>query len=97
LKYDVRFQPATWSFAIWGVIFCSLGVYALGQVFPDDVVPLRNDDLLVNKLQWYYCANFLLATVWGFIFQTDSVAGYWIAEIVIMGMLGSAIYILWLS
>jgi len=39
----------------------------------------------------------MLNGAWLFLFQADTVATYWIAEIVILAMLASAIYILWLS
>ena len=96
-KYDVRFQPATWAFSIWGIIFILLSVYAIGQVLSDEAVPDRNNNLLVNKIKWYYSANLVAAGAWGFIFQADTVATYWIAELVIIAMLISAIYILYLS
>lgn len=52
-----------------------------------------NSNVLVNRIKWVMPLNFLLNSVWLFVFMADTVATYWISEIVILGILGTAIYI----
>jgi len=99
----VRVDPATWAFSIWSLIYGTLAVYILYQVLPNHwIVPPkgewgRNENLLVNKIYWIMPVHFIGNGSWLFLFQSDTVATFWIAEVVIVLMLASALWILYCS
>jgi len=103
LKYDVRVDPATWAFSIWGLIYGLIALYILYQILPNHwIVPPkgewgRNEDLLVNKIYWILSVHLIGNASWLFLFQSDTVATFWIAEVVIGLMLASALWILYCS
>jgi len=101
VKYDVRVDPATWAFSIWSLIYGLIALYILYQILPNHwIVPPkgewgRNENLLVNKFSWIMPVHFIGNGSWLFLFQSDTIVTFWIAEVVIGGMLASALYILY--
>jgi hypothetical protein len=93
-------DPSSWAFSIWGLIYSLIAVYIVYQVLPNSwVAPpkgeySRNEDLLVNKIYWILPVHLIGNASWLFLFQANTAATFWIAEVVIGLMLASAIWIL---
>ena len=94
-KYDVYVAPAGYAFSIWGLIYALIGIYVVGAVIPQKCCCglVLNENILVNRIKWFMPLNFLLNGVWLFLFMADTVVTYWISELVILGILATAIYI----
>lgn len=62
-EFDSPIVPAGYAFAIWGVIFLLLLVYAVYQAFPS-----RRTDPLLRSIGWFTAAAMIGDTVWTWIF-----------------------------
>jgi len=69
LAWPLTIDPATYAFAIWGVIYVHIAVFAVYQALPDSCCPDRNNDLIFNKLGYLPSINFCGNSLWLFIFQ----------------------------
>ena len=96
-------DPSSWAFTIWALIYTTIAVYIVYQILPNSWIPppkgeySRNEDLLVNKISWILSAHLIGNGSWLLIFQVNTAATFWIAAVVISGMLASALYILYES
>ena len=92
-EYNVLIQPSGWAFSIWGPIFIILGVFTIYQAIPSrfGIVKSRNDDFIFNKIGWLWSMNWTLCAIWLFVFQSNTVAGFVIAEIIIASFLALAL------
>ena len=59
--YESYFTPAGFTFAIWGVIYFGLLLYAIYQAFP-----ARRDDALLSAIGRLFVINCLLNSAWLF-------------------------------
>jgi len=74
--YKVGVAPAGWTFAIWGVIYSLLTVFAIYQCLPGGWVTSRNDDFIFNKIGWLWSINMILNGIWLPTFQSNTVVGF---------------------
>ena len=57
----------------------------------------RNNDLIFGQINYIFFANMLINSIWLVLFQTDTVWGFALGLIDIIGMLATNVYIMWLS
>ncbi|WP_289644241.1 tryptophan-rich sensory protein [Maribacter aestuarii] len=88
-KYDNLFTPASYAFAIWGIIFISLLAYGIFQVrrafFSD-----KQSEFIQETGYWFLASN-LLNAAWVFAFVYDFTG---LSVIIMLGILFSLIKII---
>ena len=84
-SFPVRFVPAGYVFAIWGVIYLSLLVYAVYQALPAQ----RNNPKL-NTIGWLFVLSNVFNSIWIF---TWHYLQFWATQIMMLGLLVSLIAI----
>lgn len=75
-KYDTLFAPIGFTFAIWGVIYLSLGVYLVFQLVADN-------EVIRTVTPWFITGN-LLNSAWIFAWHYEVL---WLSLILIVGLL----------
>lgn len=88
-RYDNLFTPASYAFAIWGLIFLGLLVYAVFQVIR--AYSNKPSDFIEQTGYWFLLANLLNAT-WVFAFVYDYTL---LSVLVMLGILFSLLKIIW--
>ena len=61
-QQDLTLRPAGFTFAIWGVIYSLLMVFAVYQSLPD--APDRNNDFIYNEVGWLWAINMICNGLW---------------------------------
>lgn len=74
--YPALFVPAGYVFAIWGVIYLGLGIYAVAQAVP----PLLRD-ARVRAIAWPFVLSGVLNSVWLVLWQTLRI--YWTVPVMV--------------
>jgi hypothetical protein len=87
----VGVQPAGFTFAIWGIIYSLLFVFAIYQTLPASMASTRNNDFIYNEIGWLWSINMVLNGCWLPIFQMNSTAGFICANVIILVMLATAL------
>lgn len=75
-RYDTLFAPIGFTFAIWGIIYLTLGVYT--------VVQLVADNALIREITPWFIASNLLNGVWIIAWHYELL---WLAAIIIVALL----------
>ncbi|WP_149274464.1 tryptophan-rich sensory protein [Pareuzebyella sediminis] len=88
-RYDNLFTPASYAFAIWGVIFLGLFLFSLFQL-RRAYFSQKRTDFIVQIGYWFAIANTLNA-LWVFAFVYDYVA---LSVLIMLGILFSLIKII---
>ncbi|MGB3150045.1 MAG: tryptophan-rich sensory protein [Maribacter sp.] len=88
-KYDNLFTPASYAFAIWGIIFISLLVYGIFQV-RRSFFSTKQNDFIQKTDYWFLLAN-LLNAAWVFAFVYDFTG---LSVLIMLGILFSLIKII---
>lgn len=99
-QWNLAIAPAAWAFAIWGVIYPFLGLFALYQALPEwtfDWAFDRNDDLIFNQISIVFIINMLAISAWQYIYLTNSNAGMIVSCLDIFIVLATAVHMLQLS
>jgi len=65
-------------------------VFTIYQALPDRCVPTRNNDLIFNRINWWYLANILTNPLWLWIASLGTKFTITLSLIVILAMLGTA-------
>jgi hypothetical protein len=88
-KYDNLFTPASYAFAIWGIIFLGLLAYGIFQVrrafFGD-----KPSEFIIQTGYWFIAAN-VLNSLWVFAFVFDYTG---VSVLIMLGILFSLIKII---
>ncbi len=83
-QYPNLFTPAPLTFAIWSVIYSSLFLFVLWQVWPLRSLQRKQDrNVTINALGWDFVAVCVLNMAWLFFWHYEFVA----VSVVIMGMM----------
>jgi translocator protein len=90
-EQSVGVAPAGWTFAIWGVIYSLLAVFAIYQCLPGSWVKSRSDDFIFNQIGWLWSINMILNAIWLPTFMSNSTVGFIFAQIIIIPMLATAL------
>jgi hypothetical protein len=85
---DTLAVPATYAFAIWGVIFLWSLVFAIYQA-----LPAQRDNALVARLRAPAAAAWALNTVWEINAQLNGLG--WSSTLIILGLVGAALTCMW--
>lgn len=86
-SFDVFFVPAGYVFAIWGLIYLALFVYAIYQA-----LPAQRENPRLQRTGWIFVLSSLANTAWIFCWHY----GYFALSVVMMAvLLGSLIAIYW--
>lgn len=86
-SFQVFFVPARYVFAIWGLIYLALFVYAIYQA-----LPAQRENLRLRRTGWIFVLSSLANTVWIFCWHY----GYFALSVAVMVvLLGSLIAIYW--
>lgn len=86
-SFQVFFVPAGYVFAIWGLIYLALFVYAIYQA-----LPAQRENLRLRRTGWIFVLSSLANTVWIFCWHY----GYFALSVAVMVvLLGSLIAIYW--
>ncbi len=86
-SFDVFFVPAGYVFAIWGLIYLALFVYAVYQA-----LPAQRENPRLRRTGWIFVLSSLANTAWIFCWHY----GYYALSVVLMAvLLGSLIAIYW--
>ena len=93
-QWSISVDPATWAFAIWGLIYSLLGMFVVYQALPDSMVPDRNNDLIFEDIGYVFAANMIFNGLWLVIFQTNTVIGFTLGALVIAGILSTDLYMM---
>jgi hypothetical protein len=93
-QWDTRIDPATWAFAIWGVIYSLLGSFVFYQALPGSMVPERNDQLIFGDIGYHFFTNMMINSIWLVLFQTNTTWGFTVGLIDIIAMLTSNIFMM---
>jgi len=92
-QWDGQGDPAGYAFSIWGLIYSYIASFAVYQAIPTEWIgDYRNDDLIFNKIGIAYAANMFLNAMWLPIYQSNTGIGFFVAEIVIIFMLMTALW-----
>jgi translocator protein len=65
-QWNLRLTPAGWAFAIWGIIYSLLMVFAIYQFFPPSYI--GNQVLIFEVIGNTFWINCLLNSAWLFTF-----------------------------
>jgi translocator protein len=90
-------SPAGWAFSIWGLIYSLLTGFTVYQALPANWVENRNDDLIYNYLAWGWLINMVSQWIWFPTFSSNTGWGFIISSIDILVMIGSALYMEFMS
>lgn len=88
-KYDNLFTPASYAFAIWGVIFLGLFAYCIFQI-RRAFFSTKENDFIEKTSYWFIIANFLNAA-WVLAFTYDYTG---LSVLIMLGILFSLIKII---
>jgi len=88
-KYDNLFTPASYAFAIWGLIFLSLLGYAIYQVF-SAFGKHSDNNYIAQTGYWFVIAN-VLNCAWVIAFVYEFIG---LSLLIMLGILGSLIKII---
>lgn len=66
-------------------------IFVVYQALPPDMVPDRNDDLIFNQIGWLFPINMIWNALWLPTFQSFNTVGFVLSEVLIVGMLLTAI------
>lgn len=88
---------AGYAFAIWGLIYFLLTIFVVYQALPMSAVPDRNNNLIFNTIGWLVPVNFLLNSLWLFIFQTNCKGGFTFGTVIIVALDVTCIMIMYYS
>jgi TspO/MBR family len=75
-RYDTLFAPIGFTFAIWGIIYLTLGVYTVVQLVADN-------DLIRQITPWFMASN-VLNGVWILAWHYEPL---WLAAVIIVALL----------
>ena len=79
-KYPTLITPSSYAFSIWGVIFLSQLIWAVGQLLPT----YRACDLVINVVGWNYVWISIAQIVWSGFFAQEYMLNSMIAMIFIL-------------
>lgn len=99
-QWSLAIAPAAWAFWIWAVIYPFLGFFTIYQALPESWFSwafTRNDDLIFNQINILFAINMVSNAAWQLIYLTNSMAGMVISCLDVFVMLGTAIYMIWVS
>lgn len=94
---DIRVMPAGYAFAIWGLIYTLLAVFTVYQALPKSMATSRNDDLIFNKIGYWYIVNMVFNGLWLVIFMRNQMWSFVLGCMVIIGLLATCVHILMLT
>lgn len=86
-KYQTIITPAGITFAIWGIIFISQGVFTVIQVIPR----YRLDPIVQNDISYWYFIACLFQSAWTFAFGYEII---WLSVFTMLGILVSLVVII---
>ena len=92
--WDSRIAPASWAFSIWSLIYSLIVAFTIYQAIPDRCTPRRNNDLIFNKVSYWFSINLFCSALWSPFWCLNTIAGFIIALVVIIGMLFTAVMVL---
>ena len=75
----VGIAPAGFTFAIWGVIYLLIGVFAVYQALPAASAPNRADGLIFGEIEWTFVINMVLNALWLPTFQSNTATGFFVS------------------
>ena len=93
-QWNIANSPASYAFSIWGLIYTLLACFTVYQALPDKWVESRNNDLIVNKIGWIFPINLMGNALWLVVFGQNAAWAFGISLVVIIGMLGTQVYIM---
>lgn len=86
-------QPAGRAFAIWGVIYSLILVFAVYQALPDSwtqqnscLKTARNNELIFGKIGYVFFINMLLNAAWLVVFGQNELWAFCLSWCIIVGM-----------
>lgn len=88
--YSTLFTPAGLTFAIWGVIYLLIGIYAVRQFLPSKGRDKQKTDKLISSITKPFILLSLLNTTWLLAWQYNVI---WLSLILMFGILATLIYI----
>ena len=81
-RYTTLVTPASYAFAIWGLIFGAMIFYAVVQLMPG-----QRDKPVYDRLAFPLIGFSVLAALWSPVFETEAIG---LATVIIFGALGCA-------
>ena len=76
--YPTLITPASYAFAIWGLIYFSVAVFVVWGLVPS----VRDNDLLFHKIGWWFLAGNTFNVLWIITFsQGEPVAWIWVSAL----------------
>ena len=93
-QWDTRIAPANYAFAIWGLIYTLISVFAVFQALPNKWVPSRNNELIFGQIKYVFAINMIGNGAWLIIFMTNSTAGFVLSLLDIIMMLATQVFIM---
>ena len=96
-KWDIKFHPAPYAFAIWAFIYTFLLIFVVYQALPSSMVTGRNDHFIYTEIGYWFLANMMLNGVWLIFFVRDSKWMFVFAELINAALLATCITIMALS
>lgn len=94
--YDPKryISPAGWAFAIWGIIYSSLGMFVVYQALPGSWVPSRNDELIFEDIGYNFIVNIILNQLWIVIFSFSTLPAFIASLLEIVWLLASTLFMM---
>lgn len=83
-QWNLRLTPAGWAFAIWGIIYTLLLVFAIYQFFSPAY--LGSQELIFNVIGNTFWVNCLLNSGWLFTFQFNNLNAFVVSTVIIVAM-----------
>ena len=96
-KWNIKIQPASYSFAIWGIIYLTLIMFVVYQALPEKMVPSRNNDFIFSQVGYWFPSTMFLNGLWLMFFTRDNKWTFLMTEIVNFLLLVSTTKIMMMS
>ena len=97
MKWDIKFHPAPYAFAIWGIIYLLLTVFVVYQALPASMAPHRNDEFIYVQVGYWFLANMILNGLWLIVFVRDNKWTHLLSEVINLALLATCLRIMMLS
>jgi benzodiazapine receptor len=92
---NIVIQPAGYAFAIWGIIYTLVAIFAVYQALPQKWAGSRNNKLIFEEIGWIFSVNMVCNALWLVVFMTNTSTSFALAWVLIVGILATDMYILW--
>ena len=96
-KWNIKIQPASYAFAIWGIIYLTMMMFVVYQALPEKMVPSRNNDFIFSQVGYWFSSTMFLNGLWLMFFTRDNKWTFLMTEIVNFLLLVSTTKIMMMS